>query len=80
MLPGAAGLAAPSMGTIDHQAVAEAIGEASVTAVARAQRRRDISVVVTGYLGADPRQRPLVCRLGRGGRDICQPYRTWKAS
>jgi beta-N-acetylhexosaminidase len=120
-------MAAPSMGTEEHQAVADAIGEASVTvlrlrptrrlptpeawsilltgwsdegvetledalraagrevetrwtgerptkrqiaAVARAQRRHDITVVVTGYLDANRRQRQLVRTLGRGGRDI----------
>jgi beta-N-acetylhexosaminidase len=122
-------MAAPSMGTEEHQAVAEAIGEASVTvlrlgptrrlptpeawsilltgwsdegvetledalraagrevetrwtgerptkrqiaAVVRAQRRHDITVVLTGYLGADPRQRQLVRQLRPrgGGRTI----------
>ncbi len=120
-------MAEPSMGTADHQAVAQAIGEASVTvlrltptrhlptpepwsilltgwsdegcesledallaggrevetrwtgenpttrqiaAVARAQRRHDITVVVTAYLDADRGQRQLVRRLQKGGRTI----------
>ena len=121
-------VAEESMGTAEHQAVAQAIGEASVTvlrltptrhlptpepwsilltgwsdegersledallaggrevetrwtgenpttrqitAALRAQRRHDITVVVTGYLDADRGQRQLVRQLrSRGGRTI----------
>ncbi len=42
----------------------------------RAQRRHDITVVVTAYLGADQPQRQLVDQLLRGGRTIIVSVRS----
>ena len=42
----------------------------------RAQRRHDITVVVTAYLGADRQQRRLVDQLLRGGRTIIVSVRS----
>ena len=41
-----------------------------IKAVTRAQRKHDVTVVITGYLGAYPEQRELVRRLYQNGRTI----------
>ncbi len=48
----------------------------AIAAAAKAQRRHDITVVVTAYLGADQRQRQLVRPLMRGGRTIIVSVRS----
>ena len=47
-----------------------------IAAVTRAARRHDITMVVTAYLGADPRQRGLVRRLRQAGRTIIVSVRS----
>jgi beta-N-acetylhexosaminidase len=56
--------------TVEARWTGAAPTKREVKAVAKAQRRHDITVIVTAYLGADPRQRQLVRRLQRAGRTI----------
>ncbi len=56
--------------TVEATWTGEAPTKREITAAAKAQRRHDVTVVVTAYLGADRRQRQLVRRLVKGGRTI----------